>query len=160
MEIRGKRTMEDIDEKRRRDIDEKRRAGLERLAKEGYTITYGWLQHLDSEVETNADQANAPYGYDVATTLLDFELDELGLSLGTLNRRGNRPRWFDHPYILEKGGVKTYVIEPYHFGGESWGEMAKLADGGWEVEIMGAEYAVHNPGRTIVIWIWKRKEIG
>ena len=140
-----------MEDKVMEDKGEKQR---ERLAKEGYIITHGWFHKCTDEWNEEEERAKVPYGYELLTTMLDLKMS------GNHMPQKLDPQWYDHAWTLEKDGVTIYSIEPYHFDGESWGEMAKLADGGWEVEIMGAEYAVHNPGETIVIWIWKRKEIG
>ena len=121
----------------------------DKLATQGYVIRRGWFA-------TESDLAKAPYGYDLYTTLIDTELKELGISK---EKKVDHPEWYDHPWVLEKDGATIYAIEPYDFGQDSWGEMARLVDEGWQVEIMGSEYSVHNPGETIVIWI-SREEIG
>lgn len=114
------------------------------LARDGYTITYGWFHdgwfHSDNERELQAEISKVPYGYDLTHT----------------NGSGT-PEWYDHPWTLEKEGVTIYATEPYHIGGNDWADMARLVDEGWDVEIMESKYSVHNPGETIVIWISKDK---
>ena len=58
-------------------------------------------------------------------------------------------------WMLKNKEVPTvYVTEPYpeHVEGETFMELAELVKDGWHVQISEG-LSLHNPGRTIPIWI-------
>jgi len=95
------------------------------LRKRGFRLFKGWDQHCPSLLGTDAD--NQRIAYD----------------------------WEDHCYMLKNKEVPTvYVTEPYpeHVEGETFMELAELVKDGWHVQISEG-LSLHNPGRTIPIWI-------
>lgn len=76
---------------------------------------------------------------------------------------GKRPGWADHPVKVllpkDKDGdaLTWYCGEPYRLYADDLRSLVKLNDEGWEV-LVSAENALHFPGRTMLVALWKKKQ--
>ena len=150
-----------------------------RLESQGYKVEYGWGSFINISDETD------PCGYEQARRKLpmgnrythtnlhsfawekkDSDDDELKYIRDNCTcrvpesskDREDKPSWIDHAYVLKKGNKLIYHCEPYPNRCRSrfWTDMVNLQTDGWKVEIKTKDYAIWNPGETVVIWIYKK----
>ena len=121
-------------------LEDHRKKNKKYLKERGWTIYYGWDKYC-------------PYAEDI--------YEDCGRGTGW--ERARAFPWQDHTRRLKKkdkeGNTRTvYVTEPYHFETRDFTDIQILIEDGWSVLMPNSrDFALHNPGKTILVWISRQK---